>query len=145
MIFTDGKHLISDDNVNELHEFAEMIGLKREWFQRFKPAKKKGKRENVSFRPHYDLFGGKLQRAIRNGAMVIDKRSLALIAMANYNFPQDTVEMDFSDWYERERKKGPVNIKLMNEKWREIITQWHKDNPGESLAFMCDFDIPKGE
>lgn len=44
MIYTDRMgHLISDTNIDELHQFAEQIGLRREWFQD-KPG-----------RPHYDL------------------------------------------------------------------------------------------
>lgn len=49
-----GGHLFGTD-LEELHEFAEFIGLKREWYQ------------GNQF-PHYDLTRGKRSQAIRNGA-----------------------------------------------------------------------------
>jgi hypothetical protein len=47
-------HLIADD-LEELHSFAQKLGLKREWFQ--------DKRV-----PHYDVSDGKRKLAIRLGA-----------------------------------------------------------------------------
>lgn len=32
MIYTDGTHLVAD-YLQELHEFAQSVGLKRKWFQ----------------------------------------------------------------------------------------------------------------
>jgi len=40
-------HLFTDGNIEELHEFAQKIGLKREWFQ------------NKKLLKHYDLIGKK--------------------------------------------------------------------------------------
>jgi len=34
MILIDDIHLVSDESLEELHAFAERIGLKRCWFQR---------------------------------------------------------------------------------------------------------------
>ena len=56
MIYTDGVHLITDGDLEELHSFARLLGLKREWFQ--------DKRH-----PHYDLFGPLAQRALKLGAL----------------------------------------------------------------------------
>jgi hypothetical protein len=57
MIYTDGVHLVSDSNLEELHVFAKGIGLRREWFQ-------------VHPRhPHYDLTTARMSaKAIRAGA-----------------------------------------------------------------------------
>lgn len=32
MVYTDGVHLISDTSLEELHEFAASIGIKRCWY-----------------------------------------------------------------------------------------------------------------
>lgn len=32
MIYTDGIHLISNSSIDELHSFAESIGIKRCWY-----------------------------------------------------------------------------------------------------------------
>ena len=42
MIYTDRSHLVAD-TLQELHEFAEKVGLKRKWFQDHKD------------HPHYDI------------------------------------------------------------------------------------------
>lgn len=55
MIYTDGKHLISSESIDELNNFADKIGLKREWIQNHRII-------------HYDLFGGKSLRALQEGA-----------------------------------------------------------------------------
>lgn len=64
MIFTDGIHLVSNKDIEELHSFAEKIGLKKEWFQDHKKYK------------HYDLFGNKTALAISNGAKLVTAREI---------------------------------------------------------------------
>jgi len=54
MIYTDGINLIADD-IDELHDFAKSIGLKRGWFR------------NHPTRPRYDIWDGPLQKALRSG------------------------------------------------------------------------------
>jgi hypothetical protein len=51
-------HLIAD-SLNELHEFALKLGLKKEWFQDHKK------------HPHYDLTEGMRKKAIQLGAIEI--------------------------------------------------------------------------
>lgn len=69
MIVTDGVHMISDSSEEELHEFAEKIGLKRHWFR----AK--------SF-PHYDLPKKmKYEDVLAAGAYQITPRELVKIIM----------------------------------------------------------------
>lgn len=52
-------HLFAD-NIEELHEFASKLGLRREWFQ-----------DKESF-PHYDIVGSKRRLAIELGAQEIN-------------------------------------------------------------------------
>lgn len=63
MIYTDGIHLVAD-TLEELHLFAKQIGLKFEWFQ------------NKKKHPHYDIFNSKLDKALLNGAIFINKRDI---------------------------------------------------------------------
>lgn len=43
MIFSDGIHIVSDDSLQELHDFCHRIGIKSCWFH-------KGSKH-----PHYDI------------------------------------------------------------------------------------------
>lgn len=71
MIYTDTVHLVSDKSDNELHEFAESIGLKREWFQ------------YKSKFPHYDITTKrKLNKALNAGARLISKKALVCVLQA---------------------------------------------------------------
>lgn len=54
-----GGHLIGTD-IDELHKFAQSIGLKREWYQ-----------GHTGF-PHYDLVQSKRNLAIIHGAVPIE-------------------------------------------------------------------------
>lgn len=56
-------HLGCDGDVQELHAFAEKIGLKREWFQSHSV-------------PHYDLVPSKRQLAVANGAVEVSAMDL---------------------------------------------------------------------
>jgi hypothetical protein len=56
-------HMVSDESVEELHEFAAKIGLKRKAYQ------------SVS-RPHYDLRPSKRRLAVSLGAEEVGKRDL---------------------------------------------------------------------
>ncbi|MGI9507631.1 MAG: DUF4031 domain-containing protein [Geminicoccaceae bacterium] len=55
-------HLLSDESVDELHEFARRIGMKREWFQ-------------DGSAPHYDVCKSRRVAAIENGAIEISCRT----------------------------------------------------------------------
>lgn len=67
MIYTDGKHLVSCCDDNELHKFAKTIGLKKNWFQ------------NKNRHAHYDLFSEKKELAILKGATLITSKELVSI------------------------------------------------------------------
>jgi len=62
--FAASCHLFAD-SVEELHGFADRIGLRRSWFQPGRGL------------PHYDLTGGKRAMAIRDGAVEASDRMLA--------------------------------------------------------------------
>ena len=59
-------HMVSDTSVDELHAFAEKIGVWREWFQD-KPGN-----------PHYDLAPHKRRLAIAQGAKQVSGRDLII-------------------------------------------------------------------
>lgn len=81
MIYTDGIHLITDGDLEELHEFAESIGLKRKWFQ------------NKTRRPHYDLVAViKVKMAVKSGAKLITPQDVVRILSGKEQ------ENDFSTW-----------------------------------------------
>lgn len=62
-------HMITDGNLEELHKFAQSIGLKREWFQR-------------NAVPHYDLTPSKRALAVRKGAVEKGSKELTPIRHA---------------------------------------------------------------
>lgn len=88
MVYTDKTHLIAD-SLTELHSFAKKLGLKREWFQ-FKIPNENG---GISFKPHYDLFGSKKQKAIDLGAKLVSSKEIVAICKLRYNFPTTSEEV----------------------------------------------------
>ena len=61
-------HLATDGDIEELHEFAKSIGMKREWFQ------------NDITHPHYDIASPRIRRlAIDKGAKLISSEELVRI------------------------------------------------------------------
>lgn len=58
-------HMIAD-SVDELHDMALKIGLKKEWFQ-----------ANSSF-PHYDISLSVKKKALELGAIEVSRRELVL-------------------------------------------------------------------
>lgn len=72
-----GGHLLTSD-LDELHEFALDIGLRREWFQ------------DTTF-PHYDLTRNKRTKAIQHGAVRIRLGE----------FPDDLLVKNHDETYER--------------------------------------------
>ena len=67
MIYTDGLHLVTDGDINELHEFAQSIGLKKTWFQ-----------EKLK-KPHYDIWGVMVRNAINKGAKEVSSKEIIRI------------------------------------------------------------------
>jgi len=58
-------HMVAD-TLDELHEMAESIGIRRKWFQ-----------DKPRF-PHYDISKSKREIAVSNGAMEITARELVM-------------------------------------------------------------------
>jgi hypothetical protein len=56
-------HLVSDTSIEELHQFAESLGLRREWFQE----------KSI---PHYDLTGKVYDLALERGAKLVSSRDI---------------------------------------------------------------------
>ncbi|HEU0185119.1 MAG TPA: DUF4031 domain-containing protein [Blastocatellia bacterium] len=61
-------HLVSDTSLEELHLFAESLGLQREWFQE----------KSI---PHYDLTGKVYELALEQGATLVSSREIVLRAV----------------------------------------------------------------
>lgn len=59
-------HLTTDGPLEELHAFAQSIGLKREWFQ------------NHKLMPHYDLTPRRARAALKAGAVFVTARDQAI-------------------------------------------------------------------
>ena len=64
-------HMIIDVDVKELHEFAQKIGLKKEWYQ------------PKSF-PHYDVTGKIYEKALECGAQFTTGKKLVYTAIRVY-------------------------------------------------------------
>jgi hypothetical protein len=80
-IYTDGTHMVSDDSLDELHEFSFNLGLKREWFQ------------DHPEHPHYDLTTARMRKkALKKGAKLVSPKKIVLICKmtAKRNFCQDS-------------------------------------------------------
>jgi hypothetical protein len=78
-------HLIAD-TPDELHEFAERLGLERAWFQdptvNGKPLAEPGTRGAENW--HYDVTASKRKQAIRLGAVAIPFRRLPEVIEARW-------------------------------------------------------------
>lgn len=60
--FRNGSAHLTADTLDELHAFAERIGMRREWFQ------------NHTVAPHYDLSPKRHAHALRLGALLVPMR-----------------------------------------------------------------------
>jgi hypothetical protein len=69
MIYVDKVHMVAD-SIEELHSFAETIGLKRHFFE--------GVRKG---HPHYDLTNKIIMaKAIENGATIVGSKKIVEIS-----------------------------------------------------------------
>jgi hypothetical protein len=73
-------HLATDGDVQELHDFAKKIGLKKNYFQ-----------ENSHY-PQYDITERKRELAVKNGAKSVRSKELALILGRKVDKKQDKGE-----------------------------------------------------
>jgi len=77
-------HLVSDTSLEELHAFAESLGLRREWFQE----------KSI---PHYDLTGKVYELALRRGATLVSSREIVLRAVRMDGKPKLRLRVPESD------------------------------------------------
>jgi hypothetical protein len=61
-----------DDDIEELHQMAELIGLKRSYFQPHR------------LYPHYDLTPAKRAKAVANGAVEVNNQEKRLLCKRMY-------------------------------------------------------------
>lgn len=66
-------HMIAD-SIEELHIFAQNVGIKRCWYQN-----KRGKNQ-----PHYDVRENKYSNVINQGAIKVTRKELFNIMKNNY-------------------------------------------------------------
>lgn len=67
-IFRAGSCHLAADTLDELHEFAARLGMRREWFQ---PGRGR--------HPHYDLVKSRRDRAVALGAIEVSGRDLIML------------------------------------------------------------------
>lgn len=74
MVYSDGVHMIAS-TIEELHEFAGMIGLNRCYYRN--PRKKR--------HPHYDLMNDKIRQiAIDSGAKLVTDKTIVKLCREFY-------------------------------------------------------------
>ena len=67
-IFRAGSCHLAADTLDELHEFAARLGMRRGWFQ-----------SGNGRHPHYDLVKSRRDRAVALGALEVSGRDLVLL------------------------------------------------------------------
>lgn len=89
-------HLIADTE-DELHEFAQRIGLRRSWFQVPKFAGKPCKPDSRAAQNwHYDVTESRRAAAVRLGAVEVTQREMKDIIDARYArlYPEAAEELE---------------------------------------------------
>ena len=92
-LYSRWSHLIAD-SVEELHEFAGRLGLRREWFQdpcvNGKPKAEPGTRAAENW--HYDVTDRMRTKAIAMGAKPVPFRELGTVITARWEAEQKARE-----------------------------------------------------
>lgn len=102
MVYTDGIHLVAD-SLDELHEFADKIGLKREWFQ------------DHPSHPHYDIFGAKVRLSLESGALRVGMRDIAKLATLQTQTEEDM------------KKKPEKTIEKIEAGYVRCVPRYHRE------------------
>lgn len=93
MILFDGTHLISDNSIEELFEFASKAGLRQDWFQL-------GKNK---FNPHFDVTSERIRnKVIENRALVVRPRRI----VRELNENRVKLREELRLWLERLGRRG---------------------------------------
>src|SRR5579859_2896247 len=105
-------HLLTDSHdLEELHQFAEKLGLKRAWFQSHKTL------------PHYDLVPSKRMLAIQHGAKAVSGEEMKAIVMR---------EVDIRSKPKAEAAKQPHEVPIFgSQRWIDRTRQ--KRAPGRCV------------
>jgi hypothetical protein len=74
-------HLVSDTSLEELHLFAQSLGLRREWFHE----------KSI---PHYDLTGEVYELALQRGALLVSSREIILRAVRKNGEPKKRIRRE---------------------------------------------------
>ena len=119
-------HLVSDEKYEELHEFAETLGLRRMSFQG----------------DHYDINSQLRETAIQNGAQPVDGRELvARLKSAGLRLPPSQRP---GRWEELDAKRPKVFDEVINEietDWDLVHTQMYKRSTELALVLECSGGI----
>lgn len=91
-------HMASDRDLSELHEFAQEIGLKPEWFQAHERLE------------HYGLRPVQRLKAIEKGAIPVNHFQLLIICTDWYQKMKEKTMRDLGLWVENPEPTGIVNI-----------------------------------
>jgi len=118
-------HMLTDGSLEELHRFANRIGMKREWFQ---------DRKNF---PHYDLTPKRRKIAVEHGAMEIttkewmkkERAKMVLDEIGNSIWEELTAST-----YSTQPPTGNLSMKDITDLWKKI----NKDFPPEPYPNMKD-------
>lgn len=68
MVYTDGTLLVAD-TIDELHNFAQSIGMERSWFK-----------QDPEY-PYYEVWGYKLEQAMEKGAIKQTSKHCLLLSL----------------------------------------------------------------
>lgn len=118
MIYTDTIHVVAD-TVDELHEFAEKIGMPRNYYE--------GVRKG---HPHYDLRRGMTKEDIRKGGRIY----LALAAGAQFRNKKAILQLSWKMLENEETQKQVEKEKtFFFQDWKKIWV-----NPPVQCNGACD-------
>lgn len=104
-------HLVSTKSAEELHIFAERLGLKREWYQTPSVSKNTGKVAQMGpeYSAHYDLTTAHMRsKARRMGAVEVDPLSLVKRAW----------------WYKKQFQLVSQPFIKQDSKWGHLKRYW---------------------
>ncbi|THU34259.1 DUF4031 domain-containing protein [Niastella caeni] len=110
MLFTDGLHLISDIGIEDLHTYAQSMGIDRTAFE---------VTGIIASHPHYKIYGKVRQRILTDNQVVhTSSRHLVKLLQLNYNFPR--TEKEISEW---ENKYGKIDAVKNNTNCDKIVNK----------------------
>jgi len=109
------------DTTEELHAFAEKLGLKRSWFQCH--------HKNVAMH-HYDLTPNKRRQAVRLGAKEItwEERADLVKKAYGYKAPRE------------QRTEGDLDREILGQLVRSVWIAWAKEQSDPKPSWLVEWD-----